>query len=391
MKRSLIITIGVVVALIVIGIWVYLLFFGTPDNSDDIFSDLGLGEPSVSTPTPTPEPQPETPQTQVDTRSGGLQQLTTRPVAGFGFMGTSSSLLRYVERGTGHIYELDIDSGSETRVSGTTIPRVVESEFSGSGSHVIQVSEDGTERTILIGTIDHENTSTEYVTLSAAVSEATFINEKKVGYIAYEDRGIGGYEYDLSLRDPVRLFLISLQDVRMIWHDGEPYVYNSPTRHYTGSLYEIQDSDLVPRTAGEHGFVTGMNDSYIFGSYVRDRGYTSYALDRETSERIPLATTYIPEKCDTVANSPDALWCASSFQEYGRSFIENWYKGIITSRDVLWRINVPFGEAQLVSDFFDESGRRIDVDMLMSSADGPVVLFRNRLDNTLWMYDTRSQ
>ena len=391
MKRSLIITVGSVLILIALGVWLYLLFFGTPQSGTDVFTNLGIGgdtAPVVEQPMSTGAGQSAQQQTQVDTQSGGLQQLTTRPVAGFGFTGTSSAQLRYVERGTGHIYEINVDTGAERRVSGTTIPQVVDASFSPEAAHVALISDNATVRTVLAGTINEETGSTEYATLPAGVFTTTFISETNLGYLTDESGAVGGYEYNLTTRDPVRRFTTPLTDVHLVW-EGRPYVYNSPTRHFSGALYSV-DGGTTAVTPGGFGFVGGLNEAYIFSSVIEDEQYVSYATERDGGERVKLPVLFLPEKCTAVPDDPNRLWCAVPF-EHTRDYVEDWYKGLLRSEDMLWRISVSGGEAQLISDLFSTAGRVVDVKEMISSNDGAVVLFSNATDNTLWMYDARSE
>ena len=110
MKNPLLITIGLVLIVLVLGVWLYLLFFGTPDTADEVFSDLGFDIASQPVNVVAPE-IPAASDTFVDTAGEKLRQITTRPVAGFvSFFSSSTDLVRYAERGTGHIYELNIST-----------------------------------------------------------------------------------------------------------------------------------------------------------------------------------------------------------------------------------------------------------------------------------------
>jgi hypothetical protein len=85
MKKSLLITIGILTLLIVIGIWAYLFMYGAPKNADEVFARFGIGGNEEIIPVPledtridvTSESEPNVPKR--------LRQLTTRPVAGAAF------------------------------------------------------------------------------------------------------------------------------------------------------------------------------------------------------------------------------------------------------------------------------------------------------------------
>jgi flagellar basal body-associated protein FliL len=46
MKKQLIIISGVGIILLLLAVWAYLLFFGTPKSSDELLNDLGLNNQS---------------------------------------------------------------------------------------------------------------------------------------------------------------------------------------------------------------------------------------------------------------------------------------------------------------------------------------------------------
>ncbi|MDC1205591.1 hypothetical protein N8083_01965 [Candidatus Pacebacteria bacterium] len=387
MKKSLVITIGVILILIVLGIWGYLLFFGTPSNSNDIFANLGFGnkvvEPSDTLATP-----PENTTTQIDVRKNPLQQLTTKPVAGFGFVGSSSDLIRYVERGTGHIFEINLTSGIEKQISLTTIPKVVEAVFSDSGTSVALITENNYTRDIVAGVIDEVANSVNFISLPEHSFEPAFILDTVLHFAVTAENGTTGYELDITTATPVKIFTILLRDVAIVWSADETHVYNRPTTLYKGSLYSV-DSVLTTQTSGEYGFVGGVTDTHYLGSAIVDDTLDSYALDRISKERIPLPITYIPEKCIPTKLTASILWCASPFESPNESFIEDWYKGIVQSPDLLWLVDVELGEAELHSIFLEESGRLIDVDRISIDVFGLAPIFRNKVGNTLWIYDTR--
>lgn len=391
MKKSVIITIGVVLILIVLAVWGYLLFFGTPGNSDEVFSNLGLGD----SPARPAEQQPDTlppqdePTTQVDTEGEALQQLTTRPVAGFTFVGTSTNAVRYVERGTGHVFEIELSSGAERRVSGTTIPRVVDAVFSESGGSVALISEEGGTRTVLAGRLEADGEQTDYITLANGAFDPAFVAEYRLHYGVVTDSGTEGYELDVRDDQPLRLFSIPLRQISIL-RDDDTYVYNRPTDRLQGALYRV-GAGLTPVTERAYGFIGGINDAYYFGTEVGGEKINSYAVDRNSGEETQLAITYIPQKCDTAPGSTTTLWCAAPLEEYAPDFIESWYKGTVLSADLLWQANIPRGEARLFVDFLEEAGRPVDVDGLAVGANDELVLLRNKIDNTLWLYDSTVQ
>ena len=123
MKKSIILSIGALVIFLLLAVWGYLFFFGTPESSDEFFTDLGLnGEVDTSYVPPPVEVATSTP--TVNMKRPKLRQLTTKPVAGFAEIirsTTTPAVVYYVEQGNGHIFTIDTKSGEEVRVSRTTV------------------------------------------------------------------------------------------------------------------------------------------------------------------------------------------------------------------------------------------------------------------------------
>jgi hypothetical protein len=389
MKKSLIITVGILLILFAVGVWMYLLFFGAPEETSDIFANLGLGNEAVQT-EPSPPGNVEidpAPITQIGTTQDALRQLTTKAVAGFGFVGSSSTVIRYAERGTGHIFEIDTVSATERRISGTTIPRVVEAVFAHNGMGVALVSERGYTRDIVAGFIDEKNESVDLINLPDNSSDPSFVSDTMLRYIIVSENRTDGFGLDIENNTPSYLFSTPLRDIEVIWGENT-YVYNRPSATLQGALYRAGEK-LTPVTISSFGFVGGVTDDYYIGSAMTNNEFNSYALNKNTSQRTPLAITYLPEKCTPEKTNTAFLWCASPLRTASTDFIDAWYTGSIQSQDLLWRVSIEDGTAQLVSDFLSESGRLIDVDRMGINHSGTNPIFRNKVDNTLWLYDTK--
>lgn len=386
MKKTLLVTIGVVLILLGLGVWGYLLIFGTPENTQDVFSNFGLGDNPPVVNTQPVETEEEREDTQLAINGQALQQLTTRPVAGFGYVEGDSDILRYVERGTGYVYEIDTTDGSEERITGTTIPRVVAAYFSEDGESVAMIVEESTNTRVLAGIIDTDEESIDFITLPPGAFDPVFKDTTTIQYGVHTNDGTDIFELTITSNNPTRTHTVPFKDVTIL-ADDTAYVFNRPTEYFKGSLYRVGNT-LSPVTPGDFGFVGGVNAAYYLGSGIQDGNYTSYAIDRTSDNVLRLPVMYVPEKCAFVSSNDSLIWCAMSFDGFGDSFLEAWYQGSVSSEDVLWRVDIGAQEATLHSVFLEDSGRRIDVDMMHSDTAGEKPLFRNRLNNTLWRYDS---
>jgi hypothetical protein len=380
MKKTIIIAIGTILILVVIAVWAYLFIYGTPQSSDEVFARFGLGKDA------TPVVAENNPSDSVGVETVGavkqkLKQLTTRPVAGAAFTGNG---IVYVEQGTGHIHHLNLSSGSESLISGTTIAGAREAYFSPRGTHVaIARILDGVTKTIVGGVPLEGGGNLEGVSLPDGASQIQFDSTGDTLYYALKDSsGTSGYSYAIEGESGGRLFQIPLRHIRLLW--GTPmYVYTTPTATQEGYLYKISGGNLEYVANGGFGLLGFRTaDEILITKHVGDK-VLSYAIT--PSKVLDLPLSLIPEKCVEAGAS---LYCAVPDNiPNSRYFPDNWYKGVVSLSDALWNVNVLNGEATLVSDFLSESGREVDVRAMGANEAGTAVYFINKNDNTLWMYD----
>ena len=392
MKKPLIITIGILLILLVLGVWIYLLFFGAPKDGAGVFANLRGGDSAAQDRPPLPSTTPDLEGTFVEddlsvtklNTTDTLRQLTLRPIAGFGFVG-SSTLIRYIERGTGYIYEVDPEAGTETRISGTTIPKVVDGVFSPTGNGVALIAESEGYEKIFVGNIENAGENIEYFTLPDNATQPGFVDDERLRYLLTTDIGSEGYELNTTTGTALRSFSLPLKEVTMLW-GTETYLYSKPTAELPGSLYKV-DGDLTPVLPATNGFVGGVGTTQFLSSYHKDGTLVSYAHNRNNGKDIQLSVTFIPEKC--VFGNTKTVWCASSFEPKDDSFLESWYRGDTQSEDLLWVIDSISGVSRSIVSPLTVSGRSVDVDRIIVDKNEKILVFRNKIDNTLWLYDTR--
>jgi len=95
----------------------------------------------------------------------------------------------------------------------------------------------------------------------------------------------------------------------------------------------------------------------------------------------------LKDKCVFDSFTDEYLWCAAPNTSEEATFVEDWYKGTLTSEDNLWLIELAAGEARLYADFKNLSGRTIDVSEITINETGTAITFTNKTDHTLWLYD----
>jgi hypothetical protein len=94
----------------------------------------------------------------------------------------------------------------------------------------------------------------------------------------------------------------------------------------------------------------------------------------------------IDDKCVFDSENTDGVWCASPLTVPNGDYLENWYKGVVTSEDYLWYTNLEDQTSTLLGDLSSLAGRIVDVTDLTVNHKNNLLLFGNKLDGALWLY-----
>lgn len=385
MKQTILITTGTIVILAACGVWVYLLIFGTPDSAQEFFTNFG-GEETVREFRPSDGNEADA---TLAIERTALEQLTTRPVAGFAFIesgATSSPDIIYAERGTGHVYTIDLANGTETRTLGVTYAAITDAAFAPDGSAVVLIAEDGYNTTAYLETIS-DGDGAEHVFPSDATNIA-FVSDREVRFTRVENDRLVGYAYDRIDRTSTERFSLPFTDATVLWMPNQTLVYNTPAPHHSGGLYRI-DGNMLTRI-GATGYAL---------SALAHRNASTYAITRVDTESDRLITitrsngdvytqpiTALPEKCAFGETDGTVLWCGAPVTITPRTYQADWYKGLQHSEDLLWRVDTTAQEAVVLADPLQATGRHVDVYGLTVDASGTQLMFKNKIDDALWLF-----
>lgn len=387
MKRTFFIVSGTIVLILIFSVWVFLLLFGTPNNIENAFTNLGLG----GNPTPIEQNTESILEqtSQLDINSNSLVQLTIRPVAGYGFLsnGTTTARLLYAERGTGHIYEIDLTNGIESRIAAKTFLAVTDAIFSPNGGFVVIVSEteDGTTAVLenLSGGPDYE--------IPTNASNFKFINDSELRYTTTSASGTAGYSFDLIELTIDQLFSVPLSDIFTIWGSSDTLVISKPAPRLRGTLLRVENDQLARVGSSEYNLSAIVpkekSSEYIISKIdtVQTGQLVSGVFNELSGEFKKLPLLAWPEKCAVDHAAPNILWCATSAPALGRDSQSDWYKGKISFADSLWRFDTVSLRGTLVESLTETSGRNIDAVNVAIDQNSKFLLFKNKIDNSLWL------
>jgi hypothetical protein len=393
MKKQILIITGATIILILTSVWVYLLVFGTPKNVSEVFTDFGLNtnntentEQVVST---------STEETPILTTQKKLRQLTTKPIAGFKEINSSSTnnlpFIWYVEMGTGHIYSINLSSGEEKRVSATTVAGANEAVISTNGDYVAMGSRNNNKNLTL--TVGKVSTSTSELILKEFSTEVVdfkiSLSGKDLLYTTKDNSGLIGHSYNLKSGTERAIFNIPFHEATIQWGNeavDTHYIYPKASYLLEGYLYKVTNGKMSRLPVSGFGLTALANDDIVAYTTTKEDRLNNFIFNQKTKNTISAPINFLPEKC-IIGKVGFKLICAWEGKDLPTEFPDEWYKGGIGFKDSLWTIYGDDSSMQLLIDTYKESGRVVDITDLDIGYNDKALYFINKNDNTLWMYE----
>ena len=390
MKRPLFIIIGVIVVIILLAIWVFVLFFGTPQNGDQ-FANFDFGntnDPSVVI------DEDANPEPTVDvTGPERLRQLTTREVAGFQEVrpdASSSPMVYYIELGTGHVYRINLESGEEVRLSGTTIPETRLGAVTPNGAYMMVRSGDGMSAETVVGAFSSTSEEVTTLTLDETVVDIKAGDDNTFFYSVKTVNSLIGKQYFPDSNTSETLFTIPFREALIVWGnsaDDSHFAFPKPTSQLEGFGYEIRNGNILRTAADGYGLTMTGNESFAIFARQFDEEYVTYTHDLRSGTTTQYSLPLLPLKCIAMNTDDETFICAQELTELNHLMPDTWLKGVASFSDSLWEVNARFQNTDQLVNIERESGRSVDVVSLMSGQDDELIYFQNKNDQTLWLYE----
>lgn len=393
MNRTFFILLSVILIIILLGVWIYVLFFGTPQNIDETFTNFGFGDTQDPAFVPTPiDTTPKGP--TVDTTSlDRLRQLTSEPVIGYQEVkatASSTPVLYYIAAGTGHIFSIDLTSGEEERISGTTIPAIRQAALTQNGKYVLIQAGQGASHQTNIGSIQSD-TSITIRQLEAGIVSFTSTADNTFLYAVQTNNSLVVKHYFPISQVSDTLFTVPFREATMHWGDRASdahYVYPHASSELEGYVYQVADRTISRLPIDGYGVSAAGNEQFVlYGSQVSG-SYKTQVYQLDTADTYEFPITIIPEKCFfTNTNNQEMGICAADFSDFGSDIPDRWYQGRVSYSDRLWEVYPESGSATQLVNTLSESGRSLDIVDITLNDSGSNIYFTTKQDQTLWLYE----
>ena len=316
----------------------------------------------------------------------------------------TKSFIRYIERGTGQIYETLTDSLDTTRVSNTTFPKVYSAYFNSTGSSTVLLTlpnENADVVNTVYGNLSKSNATTSSSTpiiynlnttlLSNIASEIAVSPDKKSIFTILSSRGNPGItsNFDSSKQSivwnsPTDEWIpywatsngITMTKKPSFGVAGFSYLLNTSSSKYTRLMGDINGLTTLPSPDLSSVLYSSSDNGNLLSLNL-------YSVKNKTSQYFSLRT--LPEKCvwSSFVKTP-VIYCAIPENLPNAMYPDDWYKGLVSFSDSIWKINLTTGESKRIVLLTQLAGQNIDATNLTLDSKEDYLTFINKNDLTLW-------
>jgi len=350
-----------------------------------------------------------------------LRHITTTPIAGatafdrvvattsvIAFKGAKpkvvniyGTFLRYMDRATGQVFETATGTLISTKASITTFPQVYNALFDGSGNSLVLQKILNTDQETITTYYGHINKT---ASSSADGTLSTVPLSNSIGFIAEDpaekeifslvknsSNGSQGIISNLDGSGKAVAWSSPLGEWLSSWpNENEILLTTKPSANVVGYSYLLNPS--TGKFTNFIGYIPGLTVlaspdlslALVGQSDVSDNSLDLSLFKPASHSTQPFFLKTLPEKCVWSNKNSSVLFCAVPESIPSATYPDDWYKGLVSFSDSIWKINLTTGEANRVGPLADLSGQDIDATNLTLDSTEDYLLFTNKNDLTLW-------
>jgi hypothetical protein len=336
-----------------------------------------------------------------------LRKLSTEPVAGAVIFnppagGATTSLVRFIEKGTGNVYEARSDTLNIQRLTNTTIPKIIRAFWlpnaSGFLAQTLMAENEVIETNFVKLNKNTASSTTEILTpfntiISKLPTDIKEITIKPDGTkIFYYTNGGSISNWFVANPDGTNSSLVMshpLTEWSPQWITGNTIVMQPKASSASiGSVYTFDIATKVFKKIGLEALGLSSNPN-LDGSLdlISSGGNLPqlFLVNNKTVTAKNLNVNTLTEKCIWLKAKNPTIYCAVPTQIPGGNYPDVWYKGLVSTEDFIQKIDINNDIFYNTADLSALAKQKIDVTDLSLSPDETHLIFRNKIDGFLWM------
>lgn len=301
---------------------------------------------------------------------------------------TTDTVVNFIARESGNVYQYTLSSGSVTRISNKTIPGVQEAKWlpDGSLAYVRYLSGEARD-TINTYALPKSGEGGYFLSQNIA---AMAVAKNSILSLASGSNGSIATLSRIDGSNGKQVFVSPASSLSIGFLGATQYLaYTKPASALPGYAYAINSLGLFERLAGPlNGLVAlgSPSGKWVLLSYTANNNLQLALLNVASRELIALPVGTVADKC--VWTSTDAtVYCGVPRDVAPGSYPDDWYQGVISFSDQIWKIDVAGRFAERVLDFTKETEQGLDATSFALDPRNTMLVFRNKKDASLWLYE----
>jgi len=411
MSKKILLIIGI---LAIVGVAVFLIFTSKPQTNGDSRVGFSIREflpfgksdsvdtSGLVTDTDSDITTDTTPAVNTNKPIPRLRKISSEPVAGaVVFNIGTTSVVRFVEKGTGNVYEVTSDSLVIKRLTNTTIPKIVRAfwlpDASGFLAQTLMETNEIIETNFVKLNKNVLSSTNEILTsLNTTISKlptnikeiAVSPNGSKIFYYTAPNSSNwfisnpDGTDSSLVMSHPLTEWLpkwvttnqIMMQNKSSSNSIGFNYIFNTQNKVLKKIGFGIVGLSSNPNSNGS------LNLASIGGTSPQ-----LLLIDNNNTTLQKISAKTLADKCVWTEKETPTAYCAIPTQLPSGSYPDVWYQGLVSTEDIISKIDLVNDIYYNTIDLSTESDEKIDVVDIELSPDETHLIFRNKIDGYLWM------
>ncbi len=329
------------------------------------------------------------------TEEGDFTQLTQVAIAGAANVPNASTSVRYIEKATGHIYEINPNGKDRDRISNTTILKIFETHWNKDGDKVVSryIDDEGVlpEIKSFSSVINAVSNSIEGVFLPSSVTEiAVSPQNDNVFYLNKpEVRGkTFGVVSDFENEKQDIIFSMPFGEFNVSWpSENIIALLTKPASGVKGFLYFLYpNTEKFEKVIGDVeglGALVSPDGKKVIYSQNAKRNFSVKIFDVEEGSSNSFGVKTMPEKCVWSLSEENLVYCGVPKSLPRAEYPNDWYQGKISFNDSIWKIDIDSGETTLLL----ENANADAINLFFAGGEAEsekYLVFTNKKDNTLW-------
>lgn len=326
-----------------------------------------------------------------------LRKLSNAPVSGAGtFDIKAGTVVRYVDKATGHIYEIEMFSPKFDRISNVTMPMSYDALWGSSGAAFIarRLSQDDSEVETYSVNVKSTATSTNGSIsggeLPKNISDVS-VKGTSIFYLVKNTDGSVGVTSNIDGSKNKTVWTSPMKELTTQFVNTKTVAINTkPAEDMPGYLYLVDiTTGATTRPLGNVSGLVSLVSSDVFKIIYLTQSdkYSLQIYDIKKGESSFMPFTTFPEKCVWGNKNPSVIYCGVPNEYTGKESLTKWYKGLASFSDKIWTYNSKDNTSTSLADLTADSGEKIDVVKPILSENDQYLFFINRNDGFLWSLD----